>query len=289
MRYTPSSIVVGEKEEVPPTLNEVLSDPNSNINELNTALRIYLNETFPTVWTLEPNSRRDEKKLKKHYVELGIIKDDFTSKLGRKDFIDIIRHESLRKAPSKISFLGPPVKISGTPLKLVRTTGGRIYGRGIRENTHSDTYCEFGKYKLHMPSLKNNILSLKYKSRGVISSIPKQIISPEFTEFLIELIREGKINNSLYKTLNQIDKKLFFTICKKSQIDETLGITHNLLTDDEEEKLNNFIKLKGEIMSGNNNPQLLRELRSYVLDFYKDSKLRKDEAFSLLSEISVLL
>jgi hypothetical protein len=284
-RYATS--VIGTEEKVPPSLKQILKDETANVDDLNTALRVYLNETYPKVWDLDSNNRKDEKRIIKHYVDIEVIGDK-VRRLGKPELKAILNHEAIRKAPSKTNYIGPPVRMVGTPFRMVRTTGARIVGKGIEPNDNREPYSKFGRYRLHIPSLKNNVLNLKYRSRAMIDGIPKQVISPEFTMFLLDLVDNGALNTSLFLKLSSSEKRLFLNIAKKAQIDETLGLSH-LSVDEEDDEIARFLLLKGEVEAGNNNPEILKELRTYVLRFLKDKRMRKDEALSILSEISMLI
>lgn len=162
-------------------------------------------------------------------------------------------------------------------------------GRGIDINYHDKEmpYIEFGRYILHVPSLKKQVLNIKHQSGGVIPSLPRQTMSSELTDLFLDLVENKKINPRIYDTLNDKDKQVFSNICFKAGIEETLGFGLKV-PDDEKEEFNRFQLLRGEVSAGNNAPQVLRELKSYILKFMSTGRIRKNEGYEILAEISIL-
>lgn len=160
-------------------------------------------------------------------------------------------------------------------------------GRGINENSEPKL-VEFGRYNLHVPFLKKNLLTIRHKSGANVSCIPRINISNTFKNLILELINTKKVNQRLYSSLDNSEKVLFHDVVNKCNIDETL----NLIQDEsviENKDYDRFLLLQGEIASGNNSIEILREFRSLTLKFMKDGSISRLKGLELLSEISVLV
>jgi predicted lipase len=80
-----------------------------------------------------------------------------------------------------------------------------------------------------------------------------------FKELLIKIIDTGNIDQSLYSSLSDEHKKIIDMLFSNN-------IIYKLHNQEELDKMiNRFNIVKGEIMIGNDNPQLLKELKYLVL------------------------
>lgn len=163
----------------------------------------------------------------------------------------------------------------------------RKKGYGISEND-SSKYIPFGKYVIDFPALKENKLKIKYDYGASLPSIPIQMITKDLSMFLLDVIKEGKVNETLFKKLNKEEKKLFQHICKKCKIDETLNISDEEIQNDrdDEEMLKRFELVRGEFIAGNNSPHLIKELKQLLIKFIHEGKISKQHGYDLLLEIS---
>jgi predicted translin family RNA/ssDNA-binding protein len=59
------------------------------------------------------------------------------------------------------------------------------------------------------------------------------------------------------------------------------------ITDGDKEDMERFEMLKGQYISGNNSPSVIRELRRFVVRFLSEGKLKRNQALDLLLELSV--
>lgn len=157
-------------------------------------------------------------------------------------------------------------------------------GRGIDTNQH--TYQRLGKFIIHRPSLLKHVLNIKYPSKAVCPSIPKQVISKALTEFMLDMLDNEKINQTLLQNLPDQDRKLFYEIAQKTNTNDTLGLGTSHYTNNED--FERFELLRSEMMAGNNAPEVLRELKKHILKFLSNGTLQKPLAYELLSEIALL-
>jgi hypothetical protein len=101
----------------------------------------------------------------------------------------------------------------------------------------------------------------------------------------------------LYAALSKEDKHLFDTLAHRAQVDEHLGLRleKNLWSPrgdagdiPREDDLKQFEIVRGEIIAGNDAPELLEQLKKFVLKFLRDGTLSKTEAADLLGELSAV-
>tara|TARA_R110002167_G_scaffold172178_2_gene370446 strand:+ start:1471 stop:3537 length:2067 start_codon:yes stop_codon:yes gene_type:complete len=158
-------------------------------------------------------------------------------------------------------------------------------GRGISVK-QVPSYREFGKYAIHMPQLEQqDILNVKYKSLGQIPKFKPVAVSDVFRDFLLDLIETGKINKRTYNSIDENERCLFEEMSIGAGIWNSLGLKRTTTNKDEQDE-KQFELLKGEYVAGNNNPQVLAELRRLVIKFMNSGRIRKQQGLDLLVELS---
>jgi hypothetical protein len=164
-----------------------------------------------------------------------------------------------------------------------------VRGGGIERNS-SARWTDFGRYYIHMPSLKTYVLNLKYPSLASIPALPKVDLSEEFRDFLLDLTKTGRVDHRLYAALSTEDKQTFDTLAHRAQVDEQLGIRVDKpkVGDTKVDDLKQFEIVRGEIIAGNDAPELLQQLKHLVLKLQRDGTLSKTEATDLLHELSAV-
>lgn len=163
-------------------------------------------------------------------------------------------------------------------------------GKGI-EQEEKPKFVQFGKYLLNQPHLYNDSkLTLRFKSGGAIPTIKPAHIGEDFREFLIDLIENEKISQPLHKSLSTEEKAFFEKICKGAGLINKLKIKPNQCNTDksETEELNRYKLLIGEIEAGNNNKDVIKELRALVLKFMKSGRMSKADGSYILTEIGLI-
>jgi hypothetical protein len=160
-------------------------------------------------------------------------------------------------------------------------------GRGLKIEEEEPKYKQFGKYAIHWGHLCNNdLLNVKYKSLGNIPSIKPTVISDNFKTFIIDVIETGKINDRIYKHIDNDEKKLFEKIVIGAGLLNQLKLK-KVYIDKEMEEIDKFNILKGEYLAGNNNIAMIKELRRFVIQFMNDGRISKNDGSRLLMELSI--
>jgi hypothetical protein len=175
----------------------------------------------------------------------------------------------------------------GKAYNLARKPKRIILGKGLAIAEAEPKYKEFGKYAIHWGQLTNNdILNVKYKSLGRVPNIKPQAVSDIFRDFIIDVLETGKVNQRLYNQVPDEEKKLFEKVAIGAGLLNTLKLK-KVTIDKEMEDINRFNLLKGEYLAGNNNTQVLKELRKYIVKFINENRIPKTEGYNLLMELSV--
>ena len=173
-------------------------------------------------------------------------------------------------------------------MALIKKGKRIIRGRGVEVNAQP-RHRQFGRYLVHMPSLKKSILKVKYPSLAGHPDMRSTALSPELTTFLHDVITSGELNKRFFETLQKEDRDLFRKLCMKAEVDETLGLGLDTETQKQQnEKLKRYTLVAGEVKAGNNSPEVLQELKRFIIDFIDDGVVSKKQGHELLYELSCL-
>jgi hypothetical protein len=183
--------------------------------------------------------------------------------------------------------IGVPLTKMGSGLKLKNEPNIKLkIGRGLSV-IQQPTFQEYGKYVVHMNMLMNHdLLNLKYKSLGPIPKFKNHVaVSDIFKEFLLDVLETGKPNKHMYNQIEADERKLFEEISIGAGLWQKFNMKRTTTNNDEEES-KRFEILRGEILAGNNNNQVITELRKLVIKFMNTGKIRKNEGLNLLMQLN---
>lgn len=153
----------------------------------------------------------------------------------------------------------------------------------------TEIFVPFGVFYIHKPKLMNdNRLSLKYPSGACVRGFPSQIITDTLRNLLVKLIEDQKVDYKLLQSLSKTDSELFYSLIQKAKLDNQLGLSGYKDTE-YQDQLKRFELLRGEILAGNNSPDIMKELKMLILNFMATSKMRKAEGLHVLAELDNLL
>ena len=134
--------------------------------------------------------------------------------------------------------------------------------------------------------MDNDMLNVKYKSLGRIPQFKPIPISDSFKEYIIDVLDTGKHNDKNYKHIPVEERKIWEKVVSGAGLGDVLKIKKTI-TDGDKEDMERFEMLKGQYISGNNSPSVIRELRRFVVRFLSEGKLKRNQALDLLLELSV--
>jgi len=215
-------------------------------------------------------------------------------------------------------------KETGTGIKRrYASTGGiadtkgvkhRIQGRGVNAHrTHAETttltsggnyrripkvdtshkvekvpsYIQFGKHLLHQHNLLGGILQIRRHSGNIINELPRQAIGGKLRNVLIKLTGTGSPSFEDINELSTHEKEILNKVVKHCKIDQRLLVPTPDKTK-EEQDMNRLQILSGEITAGNNNPTIVKELKTLLLRLKNSGRIPKREAHEIMEDLLTL-
>ena len=148
------------------------------------------------------------------------------------------------------------------------------------------TYVEFGKFVIHKKKLLDNILIVKYKnSKAPVPVLKQQTISVPLATLLLNLIDTEAINYELVKDCEDKDRILFENLLKRADLERVLGYNKLLALKTDQDAVDRFQILKGEICAGNDALDIRKELRDIVKLFVEKGRIDKEMGRELMTEL----
>ena len=190
-------------------------------------------------------------------------------------------------------FLGEPRQMEEAPARAEgrglltghRGVGVRMTGRGVAPK---EKYIPLGKYLINIHKLEhNNIVSFKSPNHKSTNIQSKRVSQP-VADILLHIVN-GTLDEIVTDNLNEDDISYLFQLIKKCELDNFLdGKAEDKIKTKTEQEIHNFHVLQGEIVAGNDNPQIIREFKAILLTMMNEGKLSKKEAGDVLIQMSLL-
>jgi hypothetical protein len=220
---------------------------------------------------------------------------------------------------SKSSGTEPPLDPNAEDIEKAMTGTGikrkhRIQGRGVNAHrTHAETttltsggnyrripkvdtshkvekvpsYIQFGKHLLHQHNLLGGILQIRRHSGNIINELPRQSIGGKLRNVLIKLTGTGSPSFEDINELSSHEKEILNKVVKHCKIDQRLLVPTPDKTK-EEQDMNRLQILSGEITAGNNNPTIVKELKTLLLRLKNSGRIPKREAHEIMEDLLTL-
>ena len=156
----------------------------------------------------------------------------------------------------------------------------RFHGFGLKRRRKSMVYSVFGRHKIHVPHLKRNELVIRFPSGAMHPRIPRIKISDAVRDLFLNAVQTGKISPRMAHALNEKEKRLIHRICSISSVDSPLVFA------EDEDELKRFDILRGELQAGNNNPEIIKEIKRLLLKFMMEGRINKGQGMRTLFELA---
>lgn len=165
-----------------------------------------------------------------------------------------------------------------------------IKGKGIIKSKKGNKLAEFGKYYIDPNLLEENIISMKNNPeiRRSLPTIPTKRVSEKVSN-VVKKIVGGAISLSYEDVIDLDDNEKMYLndLVKKVKLNDVIKVP---VPNKEKQKqeIDRFELLKGQILSGNDSKELIKEFKVLLLKFQKEGKLPKREVNEILYELMIL-
>jgi hypothetical protein len=195
--------------------------------------------------------------------------------------------------PDKLAMLNEILQgIAGAGIK-----GKGIKGRGLVKSKSSPTikaeggippmerFAKFGRYVIDKQKLKDGQCVVRFDSGACIHKIPARRIGKEVQNVLTKIAGGGLPSYDDINALNQDDRRYLYNIQKLAKMDAQIPSPDK---DAETKDMEDFEKMRGQILAGNDNKDLLKKFKLTLLKFAKDGRIPRREVNEILIEMASL-
>ena len=127
---------------------------------------------------------------------------------------------------------------------------------------------------------------MRTQKGGAIPRLLTQKLSNKLSKIIKTIADKGTPSFEAIGDLETLDKEILHKILQESQISSIS--TPNPSRDQDEKDHRRFLILKGELIAGNNNPALAKELKRLIIKLMSREILPRREAQNALVELAML-
>ncbi len=252
--------------------------------------------------------------LYRRFIEAGVEERRGSSLFNIPAFSGAAEYQGLEASmlPSESVLKPPPyrgeTRLSGSPVKKIKGTGAVkhtknvIIGRGLTKPKKefsekvdfsvstlpaNKSYVPFGKYVLNQRRLNENKLMVRTVKGGAISGIPTLAISPVLGGIIKKMVGGALPSYNEMSVLSEDEQNTLYKIFKMSEVDNADLLPAPNKTKEESE-MNRFQILKGQITSGNDNIELIKEFKVMLLKFIHNGKVPKGQGMEIIFDLMAM-
>ena len=145
-------------------------------------------------------------------------------------------------------------------------------------------FVPIGKHLINKHRLDDNIVAIKRQAGSVIPSLPSQRVSNNVAEVLRKILGGKAPTYDDFNELNNDDKLILDKIAKETQIKDRIQLPKPIKAEQDKDS-NQFEILKGEILAGNDNPDIVKKFKTIILKLSHQNLLPKGQAKELLMDL----
>ena len=146
-------------------------------------------------------------------------------------------------------------------------------------------YMQLGKFMINMTMLHNNELLVKYLSYAPVYKIKRRKVSDNFRDIILNLFDTNEMNYQLGKKLSIDEKNLLDDLINRCGLKIDLKFDKNKLQDNISDIMEDYKVLRGEIIAGNNNPELIQNIKLVIEKLVYHNKLSEQQANEIIDEL----
>ena len=153
--------------------------------------------------------------------------------------------------------------------------------RGIQPTKR---YISFGKYLINTNKLNDDVIAIKRPSGANIVEFPSNRVSKKLSKVVKVIVGGGQPSFNDLSELTEEEKAYLYKISRKAEIADKLSIP-TPPRDQQDKDINQFEIMKGELMSGNDSKELVRNFKALLVKLSKNGSLPKNQVNEIMSDL----
>lgn len=218
----------------------------------------------------------DEKKLLYKYVKeyMEYLKDGIAISGNFTDFVD---NERSLSATGK-GLKGKKSRMKGKGVSIDYTAG--IATDGERKSN----YVPFGKFIINRNKLNDGIIMIKRPNGAFMGELQSRRVGSKLRNVFEKIVGGSVPSFNDYNKLDADEIEYLHFVAKKSNLLDKLDVP-TPKKDDDEKMMNRFEILRGQLMAGNDNKQMISEFKKLILDMADKKLLPRRQVSDILIDI----
>jgi len=183
---------------------------------------------------------------------------------------------------------------TGSGVKRGRPKGSGVKGKGIQRDPNVEgieknpnRYATFGRFRINTHKLNDDIITLKRPTGCNVDGIPVRRVSKELGNVMRTIVGGGHPEYRHLDKLSDEEKVYLAKIAKKADIEDRLNVP-TPSRDDDEKDVHQFEVMKGEIMSGNDNVEMVKKFKLLIMKLSRKEMLPKNQAKDIMMDLATL-
>ena len=150
--------------------------------------------------------------------------------------------------------------------------------------SQGNTHVPFGKYIINKNKLENDIVSFKHNKGYRIAGYPMKKVSSNFGGVMRTIAGGGIPKFEDFNRLSEEEKDYLHKVSEKAGILDKLSIPQPS-KDKLEQDIHEFEVMKGEILAGNDSPEVIKKFKLILLKLTKTGTIPKREGMEMMEEL----
>lgn len=168
----------------------------------------------------------------------------------------------------------------------------KITGKGIavalpKQERKKLGFKNFGKYIIDVIGLDDDIVTIRSASKASVPSIPRQKVSKRVSSVLKTIAGGGIPTYEEVGELKNDEKTYLSRVLKTARLSNKVNIPNPSKSEEEAEQ-DRFNILRGEITSGNDAVEVVREFKRLLIKFSNEGRLPKRQVNEVLAELLLI-
>jgi len=188
-----------------------------------------------------------------------------------------------------------PARRGRPPRQAGEPAGRGVKGRGISHQTDftqgvmttPPRYVPFGRFHINTNKLGEDIINMRRPTGCNVYGFPVRRVSADLGSVLRTIVGGGQPEYRQLEKLSDEEKVYLSNLIKKAQIGDRLSVpTPN--KDDDDKDVHQYEVMKGEILSGNDNVDMVKKFKILIMKMMRKELLPKSQAKEILLDLATL-
>lgn len=158
------------------------------------------------------------------------------------------------------------------------------YNQGIKESVK---FIPIGRYLINKRQLDRDIIAIKRTGGSIIKDLPSTRVSKNLSSIVKKILGGGMPSYEDVNNLDDREKEFLYNVAKHTRIEDKLSIPVPK-KDQDEKDINEFEIMRGQILAGNDSPEVVKRFKSVLLKLSNKNMIPKAQIREILLDLSTL-